>query len=105
MCSSFPLATASHTYLAASVAWVCGGVERRLASGGRAGYTAPNEHKAVGVALMDLDDATAGIFANLIVYGAHSIVRNLHEDLRECASCTNCPVSTCFACPPFASGW
>ena len=39
-----------------------GGFERRLASGGRVGYTAPNEHQAVGVALMDLDDATAGFF-------------------------------------------
>ena len=93
------------------VRWACawmllvaGGFERRLASGGRAGYAAPNEHQGVAVAIRDLDDATAGIFANLIVYGAHSIVRNLHEDLREWASCTNCPVSTCFACPPFAFG-
>ena len=54
---------------------VAGGFERRLAPGGRAGYAAPNEHQAVGVALMDLDDATAGIFANLIVYGEHSFVR------------------------------
>ena len=46
---------------------LAGGVERRLASWGRAGYAAPNEHQAVGVALMDLDDATAGIFDNLIV--------------------------------------
>ena len=39
-----------------------GGFERRLASGGRAGYAAPNEHWALGVAFMDVDDATAGIF-------------------------------------------
>ena len=56
------------------VRWACawtllvaGGFERRLASGGRAGYAAPNDHQAVGDALMDLDDATAGIFDNLIV--------------------------------------
>ena len=49
---------------------VAGGFERRLASGGRAGHAAPNEHRAVGVALMDLDDAKAGIFANLIVWCA-----------------------------------
>ena len=82
MCSSFPLATASHTYLAASVAWVCGGVERRLASGGREGSAAPNEHHEVGVALMDLDDATAGIFANLIVWCALHREYTLHEDLQ-----------------------
>ena len=93
------------------VRWACawmllvaGGFERRLAWGGREGYAAPNEHPALAVAIRALDDATAGIFTNLIVHGAHSIVRNLHEDLRECASCTNCPASTCFACPPFAYG-
>ena len=75
MCSSFPLATASHTYLAASVAWVCGGVERRLASGGRAGYDAPTEHKVVAVAIMDVDDAPAGIFDNLIVTLCSPILR------------------------------
>ena len=51
------------------VRWACawmllvaGGFERRLASGGRAGYAAPNEHKTVAVAIRDLDDAPAGIF-------------------------------------------
>ena len=46
---------------------VVGGFERRLASGGTAGYAAPNEPQALGVALMDFDDATPGIFDNLIV--------------------------------------
>ena len=46
---------------------VAGGFERRLASGGRAGHAAPNDHQAVGDAVMDLEDATAGIFDNLIV--------------------------------------
>ena len=46
---------------------VVGGFERRLASGGTAGYTAPNEPQALGVAIMDFDDATPGIFDNLIV--------------------------------------
>ena len=44
-----------------------GGFERRLASGGRAGHAAPNDNQAVGDAVMDLEDATAGIFDNLIV--------------------------------------
>ena len=68
------------------VRWACawmllvaGGFERR---GGRAGYAAPNEHKAVGVALMDLDDAMAGIFANLIVWCALLREYTLHEDLQ-----------------------
>ena len=61
---------------------VAGGFERRLTSGGRAGYAAPNEHKAVGVAIMDLDDATAGIFANLIVWCALHREYTLHEDLQ-----------------------
>ena len=46
---------------------VAGGFERRLASGGREGYAAPNERQTVGVALMDLDEATAGLLANLLV--------------------------------------
>ena len=54
---------------------VAGGFERRLASGGRAGYAAPSEHPAVGVALMALDDATAGIIANLIVTLCSPILR------------------------------
>ena len=57
----------------------------------------------VGVAIRDLDDATAGIFANLIVYGKQSVVRNSvgviifmrTSNRMECASCANCPVSTC----------
>ena len=56
------------------VRWACaclllvaGGFARRLASGGRAGHAAPNDHQAVGDAVMDLEDATAGIFDNLIV--------------------------------------
>ena len=60
---------------------LAGGFER-LASGGRAGYAAPNEHQAVGVAIMDLDDATAGIFANLIVWCALHREYTLHEDLQ-----------------------
>ena len=38
---------------------VAGGFERRLTSGGTAGYAAPNEHTAVGVAIWNIDDATA----------------------------------------------
>ena len=61
---------------------VAGGFERDLASGGRAGYAAPNEHKTVAVAIRDLDDATAGIFANLIVWCALHREYTLHEDLQ-----------------------
>ena len=71
------------------VRWACawmllvaGGFERRLASGGRPGSAAPNENQGVGVAIMDLDDATAGIFANLIVWCALHREYTLHEDLQ-----------------------
>jgi len=53
-----------HKHTCVCMLLVAGGFERRLPSGGRA---APNEHKAVAVAIRDLDDATAGIFDNLIV--------------------------------------
>ena len=44
-----------------------GGIVPALRRASRGGYAAPNEHKEVGVALIDLDDATAEIFDNLIV--------------------------------------
>ena len=61
---------------------VAGGFERRLASGGKAGYAAPTEDRAAAAALRDLDDATAGIFDNLIVWCALLREYTLHEDLQ-----------------------
>ncbi len=118
----------------------------------REGYAAPTEHTEVGVAILDLDDATAGIFDNLIVTlcshwlpgpalsgrqasaGVSRRPGDVVEKTKEMSAMAcveakpangirpesaqpssiasgewglggvNCPVSTCFACPPFALG-